>query len=283
MTQKFDPGPWEVYAGEAAHYSYVRCLELGRIYETVRATHEKDGGQAEFLHQVFFMAEYSEPELVEILRGFGYESLDAYVSELNQSGFVIGPDGKIDRRKSPAWYIDYMYLASLMAEHFEGRRIPVQEADRLARSIVGECPDTAEQTAPMPKMRQPSDCSAAYAVNVLRRRSCGLDTELYCSCFYIAQDRLPASNEDACAAFLRHIIRDFLKTEEGRCAYEKTFEDFNWGDAATYIPDGFWARYGVSVYSSSQKQTFSCCGIISILVGQDELLGEELPDGGDEQ
>ena len=144
MTQKIDPGPWEPYADEAAHYSYVRCLELGRIYEAVRVTHEKDGGQAEFLHQVFFIAEYSEPELVEILRGFGYESLDAYVSELNQSGFVIGPDGKIDRRKSPAWYIDYMHLASLMAEHFEGRRMPAKTADRLARSIVGERPYTVE-------------------------------------------------------------------------------------------------------------------------------------------
>lgn len=143
MTQKIDPGPWEVYADEAAHYSYVRCLELGRSYEAVRVTHEKDGGQAEFLHQIFFMSEYGEADLVGILRGFGYESLDAYVLELNQSGFVIGHDGKIDRRKSPAWYIDYMYLASLMAEHFEGRRMPVQTADRLARSIVGSYPDTA--------------------------------------------------------------------------------------------------------------------------------------------
>ena len=143
MTPKIDPGPWEAYADEAAHYSYVRCLEPGKIYEAVRVTHEKGGEQAEFLHQIFFMAEYSEPALVEILRGFGYETLDAYVSELNQSGLVVGPDGKIDRRKSPAWYIDYMYLASLMAEHFEGRRMQVQEADRLARSIVGEYLDTA--------------------------------------------------------------------------------------------------------------------------------------------
>ena len=283
MTQKIDPGPWEAYADEASHYSYVRCLELGRIYEAVRVTHEKDGEQAEFVHQIFFMSEYSEPDLVEILRGFGYESLDAYVLELNKSGFVIGPDGKIDRRKSPAWYIDYMYLASLMAEHFEGRRMPVQTADRLAHSIVGECLDTAEQTAPMPRMRQSSDCSAAYAVSVLRRRSCGLDTELYRSCFYIAQDRLPSPSEDACAAFLRNIIRDFLKTEEGRCAYEETFEDFNWGDVDTYIPDEFWARNGVLTYSSSRKQTFFCCGIISILVDQDELLGKGLPDGGDER
>lgn len=283
MAQQIAPSPWEPYAGEAKHCSYVRCILPGEIYEAVRVTHEKDGQQAEFLHRIFFMPEYSEPDLEEILRGFGYESLDAYVSEQNQSGFILQPEGKIDRRKSLAWYIDYMYLASLMAEHFEGRRMPVQTADRLARSIVGECLDTAEQTAPMPRMRQSSDCSAAYAVSVLRRRSCGLDTELYRSCFYIAQDRLPSPSEDACAAFLRNIIRDFLKTEEGCCAYEETFEDFNWGDVDTYIPDEFWARNGVLTYSSSRKQTFFCCGIISILVDQDELLGKGLLDGGGEQ
>lgn len=144
MTQKIIPGPWEAYADEASHYSHVRCLEPDSIYEAVRVTHEKDGGQAEFLHQVFFMAEYNEPELVEILRGLGYENLDACVSDQNQGGFVIGSDGKIDRRKSPAWQIDYMYLASLMAEHFEGRRMPAETADRLARSIVGEHPDIVE-------------------------------------------------------------------------------------------------------------------------------------------
>lgn len=138
MTYQIDPGPWESYAEEADHYSYVRCIVLGEVYEAVRVTHEKDGQQAEFLHQVFFMPEYNEVALVEILREFGYESLDAYVSELNSSGFVVKPNGKIDRKKSPAWYIDYMYLVSLMAEHFEGRKLPVQTADRLARSIVGE-------------------------------------------------------------------------------------------------------------------------------------------------
>lgn len=88
------------------------------------------------------MSEYTEEDLVEILQNFGFESLDAYVSELNQSGFVLRPDGKIDRRKSPSWYIDYMYLTSLMAEHAEGREMPAQRADRLARSLVGERLDT---------------------------------------------------------------------------------------------------------------------------------------------
>lgn len=127
------------------------------------------------------------------------------------------------------------------------------------------------------------DYPAVYAVSVIRRRVCSLHDELYLSHFLISQAVLPAATEDSCAALLRNAIRSFLKTEDGRAAYMDTCGDFNWGDAATYIPDEFWARYGVSVYSNSQKQAFSCCGIISILVGQDELLGEGLPDGGDEQ
>ena len=74
--------------------SYVRCILPGEIYEAVRVTHEKDGQQAEFLHRIFFMPEYSEPDLEEILRGFGYESLDAYVSEQNQSGFYSSLKGR---------------------------------------------------------------------------------------------------------------------------------------------------------------------------------------------
>ncbi|MCI9350151.1 MAG: hypothetical protein HFF83_13180 [Oscillibacter sp.] len=94
MAQQIAPSPWEPYAGEAKHCSYVRCILPGEIYEAVRVTHEKDGQQAEFLHRIFFMPEYSEPDLEEILRGFGYESLDAYVSEQNQSGFYSSLKGR---------------------------------------------------------------------------------------------------------------------------------------------------------------------------------------------
>ena len=43
MNEKNYSIPWEQYAGEAEHYSYVRCLDLGQIYEVVRVTHEKHG------------------------------------------------------------------------------------------------------------------------------------------------------------------------------------------------------------------------------------------------
>lgn len=58
MNQKIHPGPWESYSDEAAHYSYVRCLEQGTLYEVVRVSREKDCQTAEFLHQIIFMKEY---------------------------------------------------------------------------------------------------------------------------------------------------------------------------------------------------------------------------------
>ena len=133
--------PWNSYSDAADHYCYVRCLDFGNLYEVVRVTHDKHGQQAEFVHQIIFMAEYDEPALTDILLGFGYESLDAFVCEANNAdtdpaGFTIQQNGSIDRAASPSWWIDYTLLASLMAEHFDGRMMTIQAADDLARSIV---------------------------------------------------------------------------------------------------------------------------------------------------
>lgn len=133
--------PWNSYADAVDHYCYVRCLDVGNLYEVVRVTHDKHGQQAEFVHQVIFMTEYSEPALAEILRGFGYEKLDAFVCEAkgtgtDPAGFTVRQDGSIDRAASPSWQIDYMLLASLMAEHFDGQIMTPQAADDLARAVV---------------------------------------------------------------------------------------------------------------------------------------------------
>ena len=147
MNAKMYSIPWEQYADEAEHYSYVRCLDFGKIYEVIRVTHEKHGLQAEFVHQVIFIDEYDEPALVEILSRFGYKSLDAFVCEVNHadmehSGFILRQDGSVDREASPTWWIDYMLLASLMAESCSGRAMTVQAADALAQSIVDKAPDS---------------------------------------------------------------------------------------------------------------------------------------------
>ena len=79
--------------------------------------------------------------MTEVLKGFGYESLDAFVCETNcadaePAGFGTRPDGGIDRAASPSWWIDYMLFASLLAEHAEGRMMTVQAADDLANAVV---------------------------------------------------------------------------------------------------------------------------------------------------
>lgn len=116
---------------------------------------------------------------------------------------------------------------------------------------------------------------AAYAVTVIRQRCDGWNKELYRSSFRVAQDRLPDPSETACEAYLRGIISDFLQTEDGKRAYEATCHDFNWGDVETEIPDDFFSAYGVTHNTSEPgNDKFLCCGAISILVDQDELLGQ---------
>lgn len=132
---------WNTYAEDQGHYSAVRCIELGLCYEAVRVTHLKERpGMAEFVHATFFLQEYTEADLVEMLQVFEYETMDQFVSEINLApdGFVYRADGSIDRCASPSWYIDYMLLASLMVELTQGRAISSERADKLAKSITAE-------------------------------------------------------------------------------------------------------------------------------------------------
>lgn len=116
---------------------------------------------------------------------------------------------------------------------------------------------------------------AMYAVTVIRQRCEGANRELYSSQFQIAQKRLSEPNEAACEAYLRKAICDFLQTEDGRRAYERTCRDFNWGDVETEIPDDFFSTYGI-IHDSVRPDSgnFLCCGVVGILVNQDELLGK---------
>lgn len=49
MEYALMPSPWEPYCEEAAHYSYVRCLSVGVLYEVVRVTHDKHGWRAQIV------------------------------------------------------------------------------------------------------------------------------------------------------------------------------------------------------------------------------------------
>ena len=119
-----------------------------------------------------------------------------------------------------------------------------------------------------------------YAVTVIRQRYEGRNMELYTSHFRIAQNQLSQPSEAACEAYLRKIVYDFLQTEAGKRAYEETCQDFNWGDVGTEIPDDFFSAYGV-IHDSGRpdNKNFLCCGLVGILVNQDELLGQYVYDG----
>lgn len=130
------PEPWEQYSDERTHYSYVRGLETGEVYEVVRVTHDKASTTAEFVHTVIYMDDYNEKDLSEILIDFGFKNFEQFVIELSPSeNFIYREDGTIDK-ESPDWIIDYKLLASLMAEHLEGRLMEAERADSLAKKIV---------------------------------------------------------------------------------------------------------------------------------------------------
>lgn len=113
--------------------------------------------------------------------------------------------------------------------------------------------------------------NSVYAVSVVRQRQEGVETELYFSSYLIDKQQLPKADPEKCANLLRRIAYDFLKTEEGRAAYEETYEDFNWGDMETYIPDAFLKPYGVARCNGC---IYPCCDVISVLVDQDEVLDD---------
>lgn len=112
---------------------------------------------------------------------------------------------------------------------------------------------------------------SVYAVNVIRLRTDGLDTEVYFSNYLVDKRRLAAPTPKACEDLLRKIAADFLQTEDGRDAYAETCEDFNWGDMETYIPDAFFKPYGVS---RPDGRIYPYCDVIGVIVNQDELLGD---------
>lgn len=81
------PGEWENYADETEHYCYVRCLDLGKMYEAVCVRHINGTDDANYLHQVFFPEEWCEEALVELLQRFEYENLDDFRSGHQPRGF----------------------------------------------------------------------------------------------------------------------------------------------------------------------------------------------------
>lgn len=168
-----------------------------------------------------------------------------------------------------------------------------RDANDIGKCPIWELSQSLSQKLVSPTLSFPVDTShasddgvwftgsmAMYAVTVIRQRYEGRNMELYTSHFRIAQNQLSQPSEAACEAYLRKIVYDFLQTEAGKRAYEETCQDFNWGDVGTEIPDDFFSAYGV-IHDSGRpdSKNFLCCGLVGILVNQDELLGQYVYDG----
>lgn len=149
-------------------------------------------------------------------------------------------------------------------------------AARLPIPITGShAADNGVWFTSQPVGETPSD---VYAVNVIRQRIEGMESELYFSNYLVSSQQNPNLNEKTCEALLRKIAADFLRTQEGKKAYEDTCQDFNWGDMETYIPDEFFRSYGVT---RCKGTPYLCCGTISFIVNQDELLGSNCCEEND--
>lgn len=99
-------------------------------------------GEVFFFHGVISVQDYLEAEsaLNELLNGFGYADLDAFVKENSpDDNWVYGADGKLDRENSPSYIIDIQLLASLIAESlfYEGIRMPRKKAKELVKRYTG--------------------------------------------------------------------------------------------------------------------------------------------------
>lgn len=94
-------------------------------------------------------------------------------------------------------------------------------------------------------------------VNLIRRRG----SESWTNTFII--DDSVRDPETA----IRNAIEEFLKTEDGWKAIEKTNGAFDFGDAVFYVPEKIWKKHGLKL---GGVQT------IDILVPQDEVLCKDL-------
>lgn len=88
---------------------------------------------------------------------------------------------------------------------------------------------------------------------------------------------IPVQHKKDAEEFFRGIIHEFLCTPDGEMAQEDTSRDFNWGDVGNYVPQSFFAKYGVFPVFASGCGPFSMSNyhfedFCSIYVNHDEHL-----------
>ena len=124
---------------------------------------------------------------------------------------------------------------------------------------------------------QTSPTPAEYMVVVNRTRQDGCDCEQYVSSYVITPpDWVAADDNKSWHLFFRETVADFLRTPDGKEAWEETCQDFNWGDIGTYISSEFLAQYGIREYHNGDPLSIS--GVVILNVNQDETFARPEDD-----
>lgn len=129
---------WTFYTDESDHYSCTRTLQDIMNVEVVVVKHEKDYGiaddvrDAEFLHTVVFLEDYSLQDLIDILRK---NDCDERADVLNDYLYDRISDEEMDE-----WWRSHQHneeVAAIIAEGMTGRSMPAVVADSMAERILG--------------------------------------------------------------------------------------------------------------------------------------------------
>ena len=137
--------PWEDFADD--HILFMRPIdsELNpSAFEGV-LVQPGDFGLVQFRHDVVFVDDFlstyeSDKTFLDgILKGFGYDNLDDFVSQNSPVPIkpVFKENGDIDRENTPNYIVDIRLLASLIFENRGGDPIAPALAAELTERLTG--------------------------------------------------------------------------------------------------------------------------------------------------
>lgn len=138
--------PWEDFADD--HVLFMRPIDsevTPSVFEGV-LVQPSDFGMVQFRHGVVFVDDFlstyesDRTYLDNILKGFGYDNLDDFVSQNSPVPIVpiFKENGDIDRENTPHYIVDVRLLASLIFENRGGDPITPALAAELTERLTGE-------------------------------------------------------------------------------------------------------------------------------------------------
>lgn len=102
----------------------------------------------------------------------------------------------------------------------------------------------------------------------------GLDVETY-TFEYFTPSFFCRKEPEAEKRYFAKVVKTWLSTEDGMKAFEDTMEDFNWLDIPNYIPDTWFAGYGLHLLKPGMQITIGDPACIVIEVNADEVFEPE--------